>query len=455
MQKKLFSAVIATVFTVALAMVGIASAATTIGNNISTGGTVGVSSSSPAQTLGVQGNSYVSGTALFGGAITATSTIAVQSTAATSTVSTGGLTVGTSQLVIQQNSGRVGVGSTTPMYAFVIQNTATPQAAFAYDGENYYTTSVSSAGRVTFNAQGGSSADFTFSDNVVIATTTTTQFATGYNTTNYLAVQTGANGTTTLDVIGGKFASLIFADSLRVATSSVFALEVKDASDNNFLVVDTSGGKLGVSTSSPAVTLAVQGNSYVSGTGLFGGALTATSTITVQSTSATSTISTGGFTVGSTHLVVQQTSGRVGIGSSTPMSLFVVDAPAGLDAFEVGSSTGSVLKVDKNQRVGIGSSTPSALLSINAPATDNAFAVGSSTSPVFLIDKNKRVGINTSTPGAMLSAGAGNSATTTIDLGKACFRLTTEDNTVIYYWPSINTAMNSRFGWATSTTSCF
>lgn len=58
----------------------------------------------------------------------------------------------------------------------------------------------------------------------------------------------------------------------------------------------------------------------------------------------------------------------------------------------------------------------------------------------------------------MLNAGAGGSATTTIDLGKVCFRFTSNDanKTVIYYVPS-STSTGAGIaigGWATSTASC-
>ena len=48
--------------------------------------------------------------------------LAVSGTSATSTFSTGGLTVGTSQFVVQQSSGRVGIGTTSPLSKFHVTN---------------------------------------------------------------------------------------------------------------------------------------------------------------------------------------------------------------------------------------------------------------------------------------------------------------------------------------------
>ena len=55
----------------------------------------------------------------------------------------------------------------------------------------------------------------------------------------------------------------------------------------------------------------------------------------------------------------------------------------------------------------------------------------------------------------MINAGAGGSATTTIDVGKPCFQTTVNAGgvtSVVYYWPSNVGALG---GWATSSTACF
>jgi hypothetical protein len=54
------------------------------------------------------------------GNITGTGRLSITSTTATSTFSTGGLTVGTSQFVVQQTSGNVGIGTTTPTEQFSV-----------------------------------------------------------------------------------------------------------------------------------------------------------------------------------------------------------------------------------------------------------------------------------------------------------------------------------------------
>src|SRR3989338_11138666 len=52
--------------------------------------------------------------------------LAVSGTSATSTFSTGGLTVGTSQFVVQQTTGKVGIGTTTPFNMLHIYSNSEP-----------------------------------------------------------------------------------------------------------------------------------------------------------------------------------------------------------------------------------------------------------------------------------------------------------------------------------------
>lgn len=88
----------------------------------------------------------------------------------------------------------------------------------------------------------------------------------------------------------------------------------------------TGGGNVGIGTSNPLTTLEVVG--------------TASSTrVIVTSQSATTTVSTGGFTVGTTQLVVQQTSGNVGLGVTNPATVLEVLGTASSTGLRVGGYT--------------------------------------------------------------------------------------------------------------------
>jgi len=84
-------------------------------------------------------------------------------------------------------------------------------------------------------------------------------------------------------------------------------------------------------------------------------------------------------------------------------------------------------------------------------------------SDLLYVDKaNSRIGIATSSPSAQLAVGTGAGATSTMDLGTACFRMISDVgsvDTVVYYYPCVGdncpTVAMAASGWATSTASCF
>jgi fibronectin-binding autotransporter adhesin len=116
------------------------------------------------------------------------------------------------------------------------------------------------------------------------------------------------------------------------------------------LLLNPYGGNVGIGTTSPVEKLAVSGRLYVGGSGtstiennlhvrgtlqtgvgsLFLGDtfLQAGNGAFALNTNATSTFSTNGFTVGNNQFVVQQTSGNVGIGTTSPSQLLSVQGNA-------------------------------------------------------------------------------------------------------------------------------
>ncbi|MFH1583374.1 MAG: hypothetical protein ABIB72_03615, partial [Candidatus Falkowbacteria bacterium] len=150
-----------------------------------------------------------------------------------------------------------------------------------------------------------------------------------------------------------------------------------------------SGGNVGIGSTTPYAKLAIVGNTYFTGdhyqqgnattTGfynigqLFSVSGTGTSTIDSNlwvkdtlrvgtgsiylndtsvsaangafafNTNATSTFSTYGLTIGTNQFVVQQTSGNVGIGTTSPLYKLSIQGTAGQDIFNVASSTGQSL----------------------------------------------------------------------------------------------------------------
>jgi hypothetical protein len=102
------------------------------------------------------------------------------------------------------NNGNIGVGVNNTSSRFHILKNSGDQLRVGYDVANYYTTTVSSSGGVTFDAI-GSGAGFTFSDPVTSATliggtaagsTLTYKSTTGVGTTSAHIFQVGNNGAT-------------------------------------------------------------------------------------------------------------------------------------------------------------------------------------------------------------------------------------------------------------------
>lgn len=161
------------------------------------------------------------------------------------------------------------------------------------------------------------------------------------------------------------------------------------------------------------VTLAVGGSVWATS---IGSNVTVSGTLDVQSSSATSTISTGGVNVGAGQFIIQQTTGRVGVGSTTPWGILSSEMTTTDPSFVVannGSTTPAfyVSGINQNGRVGVASSTPWGILSVGMSViNDPIFVVGnigSTTAALYVsgLNQDGRVGISSSTPAQKLSVG--------------------------------------------------
>jgi len=124
------------------------------------------------------------------------------------------------------------------------------------------------------------------------------------------------------------------------------------------------------------------------------------------------------------------------------------------------------LDVDGDLRVGeignanalvIDAGTGAIVINDDGAATADVRVEGNTKTDLFMIDASAdRVGIGSTTPSALFSVGetgSVSSATTTIDFAKPCFRMMTEDGTMLYLYLKLNA--NAYSNWATSTNSCF
>jgi hypothetical protein len=127
------------------------------------------------------------------------------------------------------SAGKLGIGTGTTISAFAHVIGTTEQLRVGYDVSNYYTTTVSSAGAITFDAV-GASAGFTFSDAVTLSSTST---ATGlltatagvkttktiYQTTE--TTSTPAAGAVTIDLTLNNHQTLSLTSLAALGTSQV------------------------------------------------------------------------------------------------------------------------------------------------------------------------------------------------------------------------------------------
>ena len=241
-------------------------------------------------------------------------------------------------------------------------------------------------------AAGSTNPVFTISTSTASATSTVFQI----DNNGLVAIgRATISGQETLDVLGS------------------FAVESASNVDS-FMV--TSGGFVGIGTSTPQWNLQVAGTRPSI-------ALTDTSQTAASNLQHWLLSSMGGnFYLGTSTGLFATTSvaaltilqnGDMGIGSSTPWGdLSVINEGTG-PAFVVGAATTNLTQfiVDQNGLVGVGTTSPWALLSVyskNATTQRPLFAVASSSSAIatttmFVIATNGSVGIGTTTPGAKLA----------------------------------------------------
>jgi hypothetical protein len=187
---------------------------------------------------------------------------------------------------------------------------------------------------------------------------------------SYVASSTQTNPTSA-DFMGGNvgigtstpdWALAVVSPSVTTPTFSLVPASSQTA--DIFDIYNTSGalnsvinssGNLGIGTTSPSQALSVSGNGYFTGglgigvanssagTLQTSGNILGGGTLALSGTSGTTTIASGqGFTIGGSQFVLQQGSGNIGIGTTTPYALLSLSASNGstnTTLFNISSST--------------------------------------------------------------------------------------------------------------------
>ncbi len=313
-------------------------ATSTSGNflTITQGGNVGVSTTSPQALLDVYGASnkvrlsynMANYTDLSVGSDGQLTIAPVGN--ATTTISSTGLIVGVNKLVLDKNSGRVAIGTSTPATLLEIYSQATSTLTI--------TSSSSTAAQdpvLSFRTGDAPSENFKIyvddsaNDTLVIATSTSS---------NLLTINVAGNvGISTTTAIS------LFAIENIGALNSFYVSDA--AEDTSPFVIDASGN-VGIGTTTPSSLLSVQG------------AILGSSNITLYGT-ATSTFvgpiaqPSGNLTIGSAtgNLLLNPYGGNVGIGTTTPATILHVSSDSATTTITVGdagSGKGGCLKIRDN-----------------------------------------------------------------------------------------------------------
>jgi len=179
-----------------------------------------------------------------------------------------------------------------------------------------------------------------------VTTFTASQLLFGNGTAALTSVATTSFTPSAEFTIGGTLGALVGGanSTLTIATNGVVLTKLAQVAANTILDNNTgvtgnitafATSTLGIAISDTTGTLAVarggtgqiafgQGWLHSDGSTLTSSTSPTVNYITATSTTATTSISTGGFAVGSTHLVVLGSSGRVGIGTAAPTRNLVV-----------------------------------------------------------------------------------------------------------------------------------
>lgn len=202
-------------------------------------------------------------------------------------------------------------------------------------------------------------------------------FASGgnYSTAPFYRTSGALLTTVSTDTLGSASLpiSFIYATTLSVTNFTDTYASSTSLSTSQGAWLATSGGSVGIGTTSPGALFAVQGNSLHSGTSFFGGAVTASSS---------AYLATGG--------------GSVGVGTTSPGSFFSLQLPSSgfgiyiagnagntSDIVRVSTSTAAATStsfvIDGNGRVGIGTSTPWQTLSVNGRTVLNGLTASAGT----------------------------------------------------------------------------
>ncbi|MFH0856419.1 MAG: hypothetical protein V1860_00795, partial [bacterium] len=356
----------------------------TVSGNNTTGGTLSVTGgmtfdNASSTMLTLANNFWSNGTTSIGDADADILNIRsgvwnITSTATTTVAMTKGINFDSGTFVIDPNSGRVGIGTSSPRVLLHVGSNLSEHifgsedmmvsGASEFDGTSWFDGSLRASSTLMVTGAANLYNDLTVNSGVQIGASPSAGHITALADNSLIAAgQSEFDGTSWFDGSLRASSTLMVTGAVRLYNTLLVDGSFAASSTaqitgavNLYSTLNVAGNTTMSNASSTMLTVA--NNLWSNGATNIGDADTDILNIrsgvwNLTSTATTTVAMTKGINFDSDTFVIDPNSGRVGIGTSSPFAVLSVNVPTGINSFAIGSSTGTFFLVDANGNVEI------------------------------------------------------------------------------------------------------